>query len=505
MTEGLGAARSLVAVPDLAGRAPATRTDAEQLSESCARLSWGDLDASVRARTKELLLDHIGVAIGGLPMDSTKAIHAFLGRASCVGAATVYGRRDGASAEWAALANGTAAHAIEMDDCTRESSLHPGVAVIPAALAVAEEAHAGSAALLEAVVAGYEVTMRVGAALNPGSAYRRGFHPTGVAGVFGAAMAVGRILGLDPARLTSALGIAGTMASGSLEYLTDGAWTKRLTPGWAAHSGVVAAKLAAVDFVGPTTAFEGPLGFLRAYSDAAHPDRLLDGLGAAPLRVMLVAVKPYACCRYAHGVIDGMLELRQRYGIRPRDVSGIDLGILSIATNLVSDPIERKRHPRSVVDAQFSAPYAAAVALAHGRAGMDEFSVGNLQDPDIRRLMEATLCHTDPALDLAFPGSMPATVRLTLADGRQLETRVDYPAGEPENPLSREEMLTRFIGLASPLLAPDEALAFGSQILDLEGDQATHSVMAALRTVPAGNSDAAERSGIRMTADDPTR
>lgn len=487
MTARLGAADSHLPAPNEAGYRPRPQTGAEQLSESCARISWGGLDASVRARTRELFLDHIGVAIGGLPMESTQAIHAFLDRVSRVGAASVIGRRDGASSEWAALANGTAAHAIEMDDCTRESSLHPGVAVIPAALAVAEEVQAGSAALLEAMVAGYEVTMRVGAALNPGSAYRRGFHPTGVAGVFGAAMAVGRILGLDPRRLTSALGIAGTMASGSLEYLTDGAWTKRLTPGWAAHSGVVAAKLAEADFVGPATAFEGRLGFLRAYSDAARPDRLLDGLGSVPPRIMLVAVKPYACCRYAHGVIDGVLQLRRRYGISPRDVSAIDLGILSIATDLVGDPIERKRHPMSVVDAQFSAPYAAAVALAHGRAGMDEFSVQNLRDPDIRRLMEATRCHTDPALDMAFPGAMPATVRLTLTDGRQLETRVDFPAGEPENPLSREEMLTRFIGLASPLLAPEEALAFGSKILDLKGDEATQSVMAALRTMPAGN------------------
>ncbi len=495
MTERVPAAGSLAGAPDRARRAAPPRTGAEHLSEYCARLSWDALDASVRTRTKELLLDHIGVAIGGLAMESTRAIHAFLGRVSRVGAASVIGRRDGAAAEWAALANGTAAHAIEMDDCTRESSLHPGVAVIPAAMAVAEEAQAGSAAFLEAVVAGYEVTMRVGAALNPGSAYARGFHPTGVAGVFGAAMAAGRILGLDPGRLTSALGIAGTMSSGSLEYLTDGAWTKRLTPGWAAHGGVVAAKLAAADFVGPATVFEGPLGFLRAYSDAAQPDRLLDGLGAVPPRIMRVAIKPYACCRYVHGIVDGVLELRRRHGVGPRDVTGIELGVLSIATSLVSDPIERKRHPRSVVDAQFSAPYAAAVALTRGRAGMDEFSVENLYDPDIRRLMEATHCHTDPALDLAFPEAMPATVTLILTDGRQLETRVDYPAGEPESPLSREEILARFIDLASPLLAHDEARAFGSQILDLDGDQATRSVMAALRTVPVGNGHAAEDMG----------
>src|SRR5207248_7891731 len=134
---------------------------------------------------------------------------------------------------------------VELDDVTTESSLHPGVAVIPAAVALAQELEAPPRALLEAIVGGYEVTMRVGNALNPASAYARGFHPTGVAGVFGATMAAARLLGLSVDQSATALGIAGTMAAGSLEYLSDGAWTKRLNPGWAGHTGITAAQLAA--------------------------------------------------------------------------------------------------------------------------------------------------------------------------------------------------------------------------------------------------------------------
>ena len=197
------------------------------------------------------------------------------------GRASLIGVERATSAVWAALANGTAAHAIEMDDVTTESSLHPGVAVIPAALALAEELDSSPTALLEAVVAGYEVTMRVGNALNPASAYARGFHPTGVAGTFGAAMAACRLLGLDVERSTHALGIAGTLTSGSLEYLSDGAWTKRLNPGWAGHAGITAALLARAGFTGPASVFEGRLGVLHAFTDAPRPERLLADLGRA--------------------------------------------------------------------------------------------------------------------------------------------------------------------------------------------------------------------------------
>src|SRR5207302_4879023 len=226
-------------------------------------------------------------------------------RAAGTGVASIIGGKASAQAVWAALANGTAAHAVELDDVTTESSLHPGVAVIPPALALAEELGVAPASMLEAIVAGYEVTMRVGNALNPASAYARGFHPTGVAGAFGATAAAGRMLGLSPDQLSSALGIAGTLASGSLEYLAGGAWTKRLNPGWAGHAGITAARLAQAGFTGPVTVFEGRLGVLHAYSDAPIAERLLCDLGdLQSLQVMRVSIKPYACCRYNHGLID---------------------------------------------------------------------------------------------------------------------------------------------------------------------------------------------------------
>jgi 2-methylcitrate dehydratase PrpD len=377
------------------------------------------------------------------------------------------------------MANGTAAHAVELDDVTTESSLHPGVAVIPAALALAEERQASPAALLEAIVAGYEVTMRVGNALNPASAYARGFHPTGVAGVFGATMAAGRLLGLDQRALTTALGIAGTMAAGSLEYLADGAWTKRLNPGWAGHAGITAAHLAQAGFTGPSSVLDGRLGVLHAYTNDPMPERLTADLGA-PLQIMRVSIKPYACCRYNHGLIDCVLQLRSNHGIKAEDVERIRLGVLSGGALLVADPIEQKRSPTNVVDAQFSAPYAAAAALVFGAGGLDAYTPERLANPALRELMARTDCYRDPSLDAPYPRQWPAAAEIHLRDGRVLATRIEFALGEPENPVPRQALVDKFVSLAEPSVANARPLA--ERILGIDGEPNLDGLSAALRS-----------------------
>src|SRR5713226_1214734 len=430
--------------------APA-KSAAAALGAFCADLRWDQLDDDVQARTRELVLDLIGVALAGSRQPSSPPVAEVAFGLGGNGRASIFGDTRTTSAVWAALANGTAAHAVELDDVTTESSLHPGVAVIPSTLALAEELHATPQALLEAIVAGYEVTMRVGNALNPASAYARGFHPTGVAGVFGATMAAGRLLGLKPETLTRAMGIAGTMASGSLEYLADGAWTKRLNPGWAGHAGITAAHLARAGFSGPASVFEGRLGVLHAYSDAPFPERLLTDLGR-PLQVMRVSIKPYACCRYNHGLIDCILQLTQDQPIEPGDVERIRLGVLSGGAVLVADPIEQKRAPQSVVDAQFSAPYAAAAALVFGTGGIDAYTPERLSDPQVRDLMARTDCYRDPSLDAPYPRQWPAAAEIHLRDGRVLSTRVEFATGEPENPVRRDALVSKFVSLTSDML-----------------------------------------------------
>jgi len=427
--------------------AGSVRTTAAQLAEFCSAIRWSALDADVQSRARELVLDLLGVAIAGSRQPSSQPAAEVALRLGGHGRASVIGRRSEASAVWAALANGTAAHAIEMDDVTTESSLHPGVAVIPTALALAEELQSPSSAFLEAVIAGYEVTMRVGNALNPASAYARGFHPTGVAGAFGAAIAAGLLLKLSPDRLTHALGIAGTMTSGSLEYLSDGAWTKRLNAGWAGHAGITAALLAQSGFTGPASAFEGRLGTLHSFSDAPDRDRLLADLGT-PLQIMRVSIKPYACCRYNHGLIDCVFDLSREHRIEPQEIERIRLGVLSGGAVLVAEPIERKRVPENVVDAQFSAPYAAAAALVLGSGDLDAYTPANLQHPAIRDLMSRTDCYRSAALDADYPRRWPAEVEIHLRDGRTLKKRIEFATGEPENPVPRAALLRKFTQLS---------------------------------------------------------
>lgn len=429
---------------------------AVELAGFCSGLEWARLPEDARERMLELVLDHVGVVLRGSATGSAESARAFVATQPA-GDAPLLGTAVRSTAPWAALANGVAGHSLELDDVTRESSLHPGVAVIPAAMALAYERRATPVAFLEAVVAGYEVTMRAGDALGAASAYARGFHPTGVAGAFGAAAAAARLLGLDADGMVRAIGAAGSMASGSLEYLADGSWTKRLNAGWAAHAGIVAAGLAAAGFTAPATALDGRYGLLHAYSDAARPELLTASLGD-PLMVLKVTIKPYGCCRYTHPLIDGALALRAQ-GVTSEDVESVRLGVLSAGAGLIADPIERKRTPTNVVDAQFSAPFGFAVALVHGRAGIAEHDEAALADERIRRLMSVTDCVRDPALDARYPAEWPGWVEVRLGDGRVLRHDVAHALGEPENPLPRDALVRRFAELARASVADPRALA----------------------------------------------
>lgn len=459
---------------------PESPTAAQALARFCVDVTWDRLPVDVRVRAVELTLGLLGVAIRGSTEASTGPVRAVVnGRTNANGASGV-GTLERLAPSAAALLNGTAAHAIELDDVTRESSLHPGVAVIPAALAVAESRGAGGPAFIESVVSGYEVMMRVGNALNPESAYARGFHPTGVAGAFGAAVAASRQMGLDAPAITNAIGIAGTMASGSLEYLSDGSWTKRLNAGWAASVGVTAAELAAAGFTGPASALEGVLGVLHAYTDAPRTHLLTDGLGAS-YQINRVATKPYACCRYNHGLIDGVLRIRTDHKVEPSAVRRIRLGVLSAGALLVADPIEAKRAPRNPVDAQFSAPFAAAVALVHGAAGASQYTQGVVDDPIVRALMAVTDCYRSDDLDAVYPGRWPAAVEIELADGRSYETHVEFALGEPENPLSDNAQRRRFQELVGDRLLPSQTRHLEAQVMGLGQATSVRPIGDALR------------------------
>lgn len=425
------------------------------LAHFCATLRADELPAQARERVRYLLLDHLAVTLRGSLLPSSHSAYSMLKdmmAAGSAGTATIFGRTERAEVSWAAFANGIAAHGLEMDDVENASSLHPGVVVMPAALALAEQPGSAPADFYAAVVAGYEVTLRVGAALNPASAYERGFHPTAVCGALGAAAASARLLGLTPAQTNSALGIAGSMAAGSMAYLHDGAWTKRLHPGWACHAGITAARLAASGFVGPTDILEGRYGFLHAYSSDSDVAQLERKAGDE-LAIMRVSLKPYACCRYMHGPIDCLFDIMRRHQLDPQHIARIACGILSGGRGLIADPIEQKRQASSIVDAQFSMPYGAAIAVLSGKAGLSVFTDEWIQHPAVRELMQKVDCYTSPELDDHYPAKWRASASITMDDGIQYSANVRYALGDPHNPLSWQQLEARFHELVAPVIA----------------------------------------------------
>lgn len=423
----------------------------EALALWVARLGPADPPPAVRAAAGRLLLDWTGNAIGGARGPSSGAMARFADATAPGGIATAVGRPEGLHPAWAALVNGQSAHVLECDDTDQASSSHPGAAVWAAVLAAAEERDATLGEAITAAIAGYEVVGRLGEALGPAEHYARGFHPTGTCGALGCAAAVARLAGLDPTATRDALGIASSQAAGSMEFLADGAWTKRLHPGWAAHAGLVAAGLAAAGFTGPSTAIEGRNGFLASHSAAPRPALVDAGLGESWV-VARTSIKAHACCRYEQAPIDGLLQLVAEHRFGPPDVERIRIGMLAAGWDIVAEPRARKIAPGSVVDAQFSMPFGAAVALVRGRASVHEHSGELLRDPAILRAMALVECVRDPALDAHYPRRWPAWTEVELRDGRVLRAAVDHPRGDPENPLSDTDLAAKFRDLAGEAL-----------------------------------------------------
>src|SRR5579864_3570640 len=411
-----------------------------------------NLSREVFERTKYLLLDYLGVAIAGSLTDSSQPIHRMLARSASRGPCTVIGTASQTSPEFAALANGAAAHSVELDDTHQAGSIHPGVVMFSTAIALSEiHPDIDVGRFVTAVVAGYEVAARLGMALQPKYHYELGFHPTPTCGVFGAAVTAAKLLRLSEEQMLSAVGIAGSMAAGSLEFLADGTWTKRLHPGLAAQNGILAAKLAAEGFRGPTTILEGRDGFLWAYSRKAKPDLITQDLGQ-DFEIMRTSIKPHACCRYMQASIDALIGLATQHDIHPEQVARVEVSVLEAGWPLVCEPRTRKYAPSNVVDAQFSMPYGAAVALIDRAAGLDQFSGERIPSPQIKSLMGKVSLEKNIYIEKNFPVEWPAIVRVQMKDGRQYEKFVRFPKGDPENPLTWQELSAKFLSLATRAL-----------------------------------------------------
>ena len=436
------------------------------LSAFTAAIRLDQVPPEVTARARLLLLDLAGNIVRARhDAESTPALLAAtraLGLAA--GNNAVFGDSARYTPAGAAFLNGALGHSLDFDDTHAEGSLHPGAPVIPAALAAGEMTGASGADVLAAIIAGYEVTCRVALALPAGEHYQRGFHPTATCGVFGAAAAAGRVFGLDAAAVADALGIALSQSGGSLQFLANGAWTKRFQVGWAAMAGLAAATLAREGFKGALDALEGKHGFLRAYAPKPVPERATEALGAA-WELMRTAVKPYPSCRYGHAGIDAALALRAELGLQADEIEHVTLGLPESGMLLVGVPAEKKANPQNVVDGQFSGPFVIAAALATGAMGWDSYA--HLTNPAVRALLPRIACEHDPEVQAEFPRNMAGKLTIE-ARGQRFSRFVAVPKGEPSNFLTDQELRAKFEDLAGPVLGGERTGRLADALLAVD-------------------------------------
>lgn len=416
---------------------------AEVVAEFLVRERFEDLPKETIDKAKEFLLDVMGCTIGSSQQPQIKVLTEVLTEEGGNQQASVFAHGFKTSMMNAALLNGTMGHAFDFDDDHREGTMHPSVAVFPAVFAMGEKRRASGRELLRSFILGLEVMIRLGESLL-GKSYYQGFHPTGTCGVFGAAAACAAIMGLDPVRTKYALGLAGSFSAGTQECTGEGAWQKPLQAGHPAMGGVLAACLAEKSFIGAGTVFDGPYGLIKALSYKNQYDygRITDTLGKK-WEMTETSIKVHACCRFSGPAADCALDLYSQ-GVRAKDVKRILAKVGNFTVKMLCYPEERKRKPVTHVDAQFSLPWAIAVAICKNSTGIYEFRGDVLHDPEVLDLAQKVTWEIDPAAEAMYPKAYPATLIAELNDGRTFTSHVDYPKGDPEHPATKEEILAKF-------------------------------------------------------------
>lgn len=397
------------------------------------------LPGYVRTLARQCLLDYFGVSVAGSVLVRDK-IQTVLESQSMIDGCHVLGFRTTAPVSIAAALNGLSSHIIELDDGHRIGMLHLGAPVISALLAVAEKENFSTNDLLNGIVVGYEVAIRLACAIQPGSKLR-GYHATGTCGTVGSAMGIATALHFDFDQIKSTFSAATTSAAGLLEMIEGDTELKPYNAGRAAMDGVVAAYIGRARFKAPEDALGGKRGFLKVMTDEPKLDYLTDFSGEKYM-IEGVYMKPYAACRHCHPSIEAALHLRTRDGFNIHDVESIHVDTYKLAV-AGHDHTEIK----GVNSAKMSIPYSLSVALCTGRAGLDEFTDAFINDPEIQDIANKVTVSDTEELTALCPQKRVAIIRVKTLTGEFVE-RVDYPKGEPENPLSREELEDKFRGLA---------------------------------------------------------
>ncbi len=410
-----------------------------KLAEHVAATKREHLGADTIHAFKRALQDHLTCAIAGSAMPVSRALLDYFGQTDTTRIATVIGSGAKLSPQNAALMNGANAHGLDFDDGHTNGSAHPSGVIFPAVFAVAEQYALSPQRMMLAAVLGYDVMCRIAAASHPFTA-RHGWHNTAIAGVFGAAAAVSKLLNLDAKATRDALGLAGSFSGGIREYLAEGADVKRIHPGKAGRDGLLCAELAKRGVTGPSKVLEGRYGFANTHAGGEMKwERLLLDLGQR-YEIEHAYFKPYPCCRHYHSAIDGILALRSEHGFGAADVRHVDVGLYAVGVNG-----HDHKHCDGLLDAQMSAPVAAALAIVDGAVAAPSFLPQSLERREVRRAIDLSDARLDEECERIYPGRRSGFVRVDLADGRSVEKRVLDPKGEGENPMTDEDLRRKFV------------------------------------------------------------
>lgn len=430
----------------------------KQLAEYVVSMKYGDIPEDVVEFTKLCILDYFSSAIAGKDMPPIKKIEEMV---EALGgneqASLINGGRS--SVANAALLNGAASHIVEQDDIHKSSIIHAATVVIPAALAVAEWKKMDGKELITAVVAGYEVCFRIGEAVSPSHYYY--WHNTATCGTFGSAAAVAKLLNLSVEQTVHALGSAGTQAAGLWEFIEDGAMSKQLHPGKAAMNGVIAGMLAEKDFTAASKILEGRRGFFEAMSDEYDVSKITEGLGDE-FKIMENSFKIHASCRHTHHAMDLVSDLAKQQDLDPDAVEKIEVGTYQVAINITDD-----EDPQTIYQGKFSLQYCTALALVKQSGSLDTFTEENLWDGTVRALMQKVEVYVDDEVDAAYPEKWGANVKVHLTNGETVELSTEYPKGDPENNVSRDELYDKFMVLAKSI-DENQAEEVAGNIMTLE-------------------------------------
>ena len=435
----------------------------EALAEYISGTSSEELSNEVISKTKQCLIDWLGCALAGSQEEIGKIFGEIAVQDSHCEDATVFGRSERSSVLMAALANGASSHILELDDTHRGAVYHPGAVVIPAALALGEKMQISGLELIGAIAVGYDVSIRIGEGI--GLSHYQYWHTTATCGHFGAAAASSKILALTRQQALDALGNAGTQASGLWQFLPDGAMTKPLHPGKAAADGLLAALLAQRGFTGPGHILEGERGFCRATSTDYDLNRMIAGLGEHP-KILEVSFKPYPSCRHTHSALDAALQIRNRDKLDYRSITKITVHTYQTAIDIAGRKDDYP--PKTPTQAKFCLPYCIAAALKHGKLDLDQFSNAALEDREILALADRVTLQVSEKFNQSYPASWCCRVEITTRAGQELSCDIQYPKGDPENPLTLQEVEGKFRKLAGSTWSDNQITGFLREVSELE-------------------------------------